>query len=115
MPGSGLEYYKITYKGSHLRGLGKQLSLKLRADLGYGESYGDTTQMPFFKNFYSGGLGSVRGYKKYTLGPRNLPQGGFYSYSRPTGGNVQIVLGADVIFPLPFVKDQSSLQSSLFY
>ena len=114
MPGSGLEYYKITYKGSHLRGMGKQLSLRLRADLGYGESYGDTTQMPFFKNFYSGGLGSVRGYKKYTLGPRNLPQGGFYSYSRPTGGNVQIVLGADVIFPLPFVKDQRSLQSSFF-
>ena len=114
MPGSGLEYYKITYKGSHLRGIGKQLSLRLRADLGYGESYGDTTQMPFFKNFYSGGLGSVRGYKKYTLGPRNLPQRGFYSYSRPTGGNVQIVLGADVIFPLPFVKDQRSLQSSFF-
>ena len=43
-----------------------------------------------------------------------LPQGGFYSYSRPTGGNVQIVLGADVIFPLPFVKDQRSLQSSFF-
>ena len=115
MPGSGLEYYKVTYKGSHLRGLGKQLSLKLRADLGYGESYGDTTQMPFFKNFYSGGLGSVRGYKKYTLGPRNSPQSGFYSYSRPTGGNVQIVLGAEVIFPLPFVKDQRSLQSSLFF
>ncbi len=115
MPGSGLEYYKVTYKGSHLRGLGKQLSLKLRADLGYGESYGDTTQMPFFKNFYSGGLGSVRGYKKYTLGPRNSPQGGFYSYSRPTGGNVQIVLGAEVIFPLPFVKDQRSLQSSFFF
>ena len=115
MPGSGLEYYKVTYKGSHLRGLGKQLSLRLRADLGYGESYGDTTQMPFFKNFYSGGLGSIRGYKKYTLGPRNSPQGGFYSYSRPTGGNVQIVLGAEVIFPLPFVKDQRSVQSSLFF
>ena len=113
MPGSGLEYYKITYKGSHLRGLTKQLTLKLNADLGYGESYGDTTQMPFFKNFYSGGLGSVRGYKKYTLGPRNTPVGG-YSYSRPVGGNVQVVLGAEVIFPLPFVKDQRSIQSSIF-
>ena len=113
MPGSGLEYYKITYKGSHLRGLTKQLTLKLNADLGFGESYGDTTQMPFFKNFYSGGLGSVRGYKKYTLGPRNTPVGG-YSYSRPVGGNVQVVLGAEVIFPLPFVKDQRSIQSSIF-
>jgi outer membrane protein insertion porin family len=31
------------------------------------------------------------------------------------GGNVQIVLGAEVIFPLPFVKDQRSVQSALFF
>jgi outer membrane protein insertion porin family len=114
VPKSGLEYYKFTYKGTHLRGLTRQLTLKLRADLGYGESYGDTTQMPFFKNFYSGGLGSVRGFKKYSLGPRNSPQGG-YSYTRPIGGNVQVVLGAEVMFPIPFVKDQRSVQSSLFF
>jgi len=85
--------------------------------LGYGESYGDTSQMPFFKNFYSGGLGSVRGFKKYSLGPRNSSQPGFsYSnYTRPIGGNVQVTLGAEVIFPLPFVKDQRSVQSSLFF
>jgi outer membrane protein insertion porin family len=118
-PGSGLEYFKVTYKGSHLRGITRQLTLRLRADLGYGESYGDTSEMPFFKNFYSGGLGSVRGFKKYSLGPRNSPQsggyGGYSSYTRPIGGNVQVILGADVIFPVPFVKDQRSMQSSLFF
>jgi len=116
-PGSGLEYYKFTYKASHLRGLTRQLTLKLKADLGYGESYGDTSQLPFFKNFYSGGLGSVRGFKKYSLGPRNSSQSGFTysSYARPTGGNVQVTLGAEVIFPIPFVKDQRSVQSSLFF
>ena len=118
-PGSGLEYFKVTYKGSHLRGISRQFTLRLRADLGYGESYGDTSEMPFFKNFYSGGLGSVRGFKKYSLGPRNSPQsvgyGGYSSYTRPIGGNVQIILGADVIFPLPFIKDQRSVQSSLFF
>ncbi len=118
-PGSGLEYFKVTYKGSHLRGISRQFTLRLRADLGYGESYGDTSEMPFFKNFYGGGLGSVRGFKKYSLGPRNSPQSGGYSgyssYTRPIGGNVQIILGADVIFPLPFIKDQRSVQSSLFF
>ena len=116
MPGSGLEYFKLTYKASHLRGLTKDFTLKVKADLGYGESFGDTSQMPFFKNFYAGGLGSVRGYEKYSLGPQNSQfQSNSNSRARPVGGNVQVVLGAEVIFPLPFIKDQRSVQSALFF
>ena len=116
MPGSGLEYFKLTYKASHLRGLTRDFTLKLKADLGYGESFGDTSQMPFFKNFYAGGLGSVRGYEKYSLGPQNsLSQGYSSSRARPVGGNVQVVLGAEVLFPLPFIKDQRSVQSAIFF
>jgi outer membrane protein insertion porin family len=114
MPGSGLEFFKLTYKATHLRGLTRDFTLKLKADLGYGESFGDTSQMPFFKNFYAGGLGSVRGYEKYSLGPQNSMSQG-YSRARPVGGNVQIVLGAEVIFPLPFVKDQRAVQSAIFF
>ena len=116
MPGSGLEYFKLTYKATHLRGLTKDFTLKVKADLGYGESFGDTSQMPFFKNFYAGGLGSVRGYEKYSLGPQNSQSQGYSSSrARPVGGNVQVVLGAEVIFPLPFIKDQRSVQSALFF
>ena len=118
LPGSGLEYYKITYSGQHLRKLYRGLSLKLRADLGYGESYGDTTQMPFFKNFYGGGFGSVRGFKRNTLGPQDTPCtdcGAFVDDSDPIGGNVQVEFGAEVIFPLPFIKDQRSVQSTFFF
>ena len=116
LPGSGLEYYKITYKAQHLRGLYGTLTLKLRADFGYGESYGGTTTMPFFKNFYGGGFGSVRGFKKNTLGPQDTPPSGlaFYDDPDPIGGNVQVEMGAEVLFPLPFLKDQRSVQSSLF-
>lgn len=116
LPGSGLEYYKITYKAQHLRGLYGPLTLKLRADLGYGESYGGTTTMPFFKNFYGGGFGSVRGFKKNTLGPQDTPPSGlaYYDDPDPIGGNVQVEMGAEVLFPLPFLKDQRSVQSSLF-
>jgi len=116
LPGSGLEYYKITYKAQHLRGLYGPLTLKLRADLGYGDSYGGTTTMPFFKNFYGGGFGSVRGFKKNTLGPQDTPPSGlaFYDDPDPIGGNVQVEMGAEVLFPLPFLKDQRSVQSSLF-
>jgi len=116
LPGSGLEYYKITYKAQHLRGLYGPLTLKLRADFGYGESYGGTSTMPFFKNFYGGGFGSVRGFKQNTLGPQDTPPANvvYYDDPDPIGGNVQVEMGAEVLFPLPFLKDQRSVQSSLF-
>lgn len=123
LPGSGLEYYKMTYNHEYLRGLYGPLTLKLKADLGYGESYGGTTSMPFFKNFYGGGFGSVRGFKKNTLGPQDTPCNladppcttQFFDDPDPIGGNVQVELGAEILFPLPFIKDQRSVQSSLFF
>ena len=123
LPGSGLEYYKMTYKGQYLRGLTRSLTLKLRADLGLGESYGDTTQLPFFKNFYGGGFGSVRGFERNSLGPQDTPCAGgdescttssIYSRPDPIGGNVQIEFGAEIIFPMPFIKDTRSMQSAFF-
>ena len=122
VPGSGLEYYKATYNHQYLRGLTRSLTLKLRADLGYGESYGDTTRMPFFKNFYGGGFGSVRGFERNTLGPQDTPchlldppcNTSYVDDPDPIGGNVQVEFGAEVIFPLPFLKDQRSVQSSFF-
>ena len=119
VPGSGLEYYKLTYSGQYLRGLTRSLTLKLRSDFGYGESYGGTSQLPFFKNFYGGGFGSVRGFKRNTLGPQDTPPaasgGYYYDDPDPIGGNIQIELGAEIIFPLPFLKDQRSVQSALFF
>lgn len=123
LPGSGLEYYKVNYSAEYLRGLGRLLTLKVRADLGYGESYGATTALPFFKNFYGGGFGSVRGFERNTLGPQDTPCNfadppcttGFIDDPDPIGGNVKVEFGAEVIFPLPFLKDQRSVQSSFFF
>lgn len=122
LPGSGLEYYKATYSGEYLRGLTRSLTLKLRTNLGFGESYGDTTQLPFFKNFYGGGFGSVRGFERNTLGPQDTPchlldppcNTAYIDDPDPIGGNVQIEFGAEIIFPLPFIKDQRSVQSTFF-
>jgi len=124
IPGSDLEYYKITYKGQYLRGLTRSLTLKLRTDLGYGDSYGKTTQLPFFKHFYGGGFGSVRGFERNSLGPQDTPcymlkenpcsTVGGIDDPDPIGGNVQVEFGAEVIFPLPFIKDQRSMQSAFF-
>jgi outer membrane protein insertion porin family len=123
LPGSDMEYYKATYKGQYLRGLTRSLTLKLRTDLGLGESYGDTTQLPFFKNFYGGGFGSVRGFERNSLGPQDRPcilqednscLAPENYMPDPIGGNVQIEFGAEIIFPMPFIKDKRSVQSAFF-
>jgi outer membrane protein insertion porin family len=115
IPGSEMEYYKLSLGAQSFHPLSKTLTMRLRTDLGYGDSYGGTTRMPFFKNYYAGGFGSVRGYEKNTLGPKATP-GPFDDQEDldPFGGNVKVEGSAEILFPLPFIKDQRSIQSAVF-
>ncbi|CAM3688984.1 outer membrane protein assembly factor BamA [Parendozoicomonas haliclonae] len=112
IPGSDLRFYKLNYRGQYFQPLTKSLTLRLATRLGYGGAYGDTTRLPFFENYYAGGFGSVRGYKDNTLGPRALQVDGDYD---PLGGNVLVEGTAEVLFPLPFIKDQRQLRTSAFF
>ncbi len=80
--------------------------LRLRANLGYGEAYGGTENFPFYKHFFAGGMGSVRGYESNSLGPRSTPSPqDRFNDPDPIGGNVLVELSAEVLFPLPFIED----------
>lgn len=115
VPGSALEYYKINYKGQQFVPLFGPLVLRMRVDLGYGDTYGDTVTYPFYKNFYAGGVGSVRGFKRSSLGPQATPfMPNQFNETDSIGGNVLIEFSAEVIFPLPFVEDQRQIRSALF-
>ncbi len=136
VPGSDVEYYKLSYSAQYFQPLTDSLTLKLRTDLGYGDAYGDTSRLPFFKNFYGGGFGSVRGFERNTLGPRDTPAlfcpgQGAQGVSEgevcedgsepvpvddadPFGGNILVEAGAEIIFPLPFLEDQRSVQAAYF-
>ncbi len=94
IPGSDLSYYKLSYTNKHYFPLSESFTLALDADLGYGEAYGDTTNYPFYDHYFAGGPRSVRGYKANTLGPRTAD-----GNLDPTGGNVKIIGGAELIFP----------------
>ncbi|GAA5076648.1 outer membrane protein assembly factor BamA [Lysobacter panacisoli] len=125
LPGSTVEYYKLNYNISKFWPLSRHFVLNTRAELGYGDSYGDETTrhicatplnyscvpggpdyvrtvtadgLPFFENFYAGGVRSVRGFTDNTLGPRDVPFPGS-TYSQPIGGAFKTVGSLEMYFP----------------
>ena len=134
IPGSDLSFYKLDYRGQIFAPLSDTYTMRFHTELGYGDGYGSTERLPFYENYYAGGFNSVRGFKDSSLGPRSTPSvadpatsiasGGPDARGRYTdpdqdpqafGGNVMITGGAELLFPLPFVKDQSQLRTVLFW
>ncbi|MGY8830591.1 MAG: outer membrane protein assembly factor BamA, partial [Pseudomonadales bacterium] len=123
VPGSDLSFFKVDYRGQVFKPLTDTYTLRLHSQLGYGESYGSTSDLPFYEHYYAGGFNSVRGFKDSSLGPRSTPSRGINPGTAfdpdqdplPFGGNVLIQGGAELLFPMPFVKDQRSLRTALFW
>ncbi|UYG08186.1 outer membrane protein assembly factor BamA [Halomonas sp. M4R1S46] len=113
VPGSDAEYYKLRARARQLFPFNEEQtwSLKFSGELGYADSVGDDPY-PFYENFFSGGLGSVRGFTGNTLGPATTPRGD--GDDKTLGGNVLVEGSAELIFPMPFVEDKRSVQPSLF-
>ncbi|WP_420913250.1 outer membrane protein assembly factor BamA [Kineobactrum sediminis] len=82
VPGSDTEFYKLVYQGERFFPITNEWIFRLRTKIGYGDGYGDTTNLPFFEHFFSGGFGSVRGFESNTLGPRSTPAD-LYTISQP--------------------------------
>jgi outer membrane protein insertion porin family len=107
VPGSDLQYYKLTGKHQHWFNIFESYAFSLEGEVGYGDGYGDTTDLPLLRNFFAGGIRSVRGFEANTLGPRD-------SRNLPLGGNLKVVGTAELVIPLPFTKDVRSVRMSGF-
>ena len=105
--GNTVQFYKLSYRTQYFKPLFAGFTLALKGDLGYAKAYGGTSELPFFENYYAGGPRSVRGFKENTLGPRD-------NFDNPLGGNIKLITGAEIQFPIPFVeaaKDSVRLQA----
>ena len=108
VPGSDLEYYKLNYRQQRYVPLTRNLTLSMNADIAYGDGYGDFDNLPFFENYFAGGVRSVRGFDDNTLGPQD-------SNGNPIGGSFKLVGGAELIFPIPFLEASNSYRMSAFF
>ncbi|EGV18733.1 outer membrane protein assembly complex, YaeT protein [Thiocapsa marina 5811] len=95
VPGSDLQYYKLTYQEQLYIPLTSRFVVSLSGDLGYGEGYGQTDSLPFFENFYAGGPRSVRGFVANSLGPRETDD------DDPVGGNFRMAGSIELFAPAP--------------
>ena len=91
---NSLEYYKLDLSGTRYQPIYKQFIGKLNARAGYGDGYGKFKTLPFFKNYYAGGIGTIRGYEGNSLGPKD-------STNQVLGGKFIVYGTAELIFPNP--------------
>ncbi|SEG60610.1 outer membrane protein assembly factor BamA [Marinobacterium lutimaris] len=119
LPGSDLTYYRANYNVTWYNPIDdNEIWVSgLKGRIGYGDSWGDN-RYPFYRNFYAGGLRSVRGYKNNSLGPREgcTTINGVTDCSDQDafGGNLILTGSAELVFPMPFVGDKSAWRSLLF-
>ena len=111
LPVLDLNYYKLEYKHTWYKQLKKDFVFMLNGELGYADSYG-SKKYPFFKNFYVGGVNSVRGFDNGAIGPRDIDPVTKLDYA--IGGTTRIVGNVELFTPVPFIKNSSQFRLSAF-
>ena len=102
-----LKYYRASYQHQYYHPFG-DTTLALNGEIGYGHAFGGEPY-PVFKNFYGGGIGSVRGYEGDSLGPKDPTTGD------ALGGTSRLIGSAEWQFPFPGSGDDRTLRWFTFF
>ncbi len=106
LPGGTLKYYKTSYQYQRYFPITRNYTFFANGEIGYGDGYGGKP-LPFFRNFYAGGVSSVRGYRSSTIGPRD-------ENGDPRGGSRRLVGNAELLFPFPGLEKDRSVRVGAF-
>lgn len=131
MPGSTVQYYKFAYQFAQYLRMTDSLTFYGHFAVGYGNTWKDPKSvlsdpatvgheryradlggLPFFENFYAGGVSDVRGFRDNTLGPSyvfapEICPPTDKNCRWPLGGALKTTASAEIIFPTPFVKENN--------
>ena len=110
-PAGDLRYYKATYQHQRFIPVFQKAVLMLNGELGYAKGLGGQ-DLPFFKNFYAGGVGSVRGFDTSSLGPYEIDSDGD---EVRLGGTRRFVFNAELMMPLPGFGVDKSMRFGPFF
>lgn len=109
-PVGDLNYYKLNYQYQWLTPLSNSVSLMLNGELGLGGGYGGK-DLPLFRNYFGGGMSSVRGFESGALGPKARDAAGdIFSI----GGDKRVIGNAELLFPMPGMGNDRSVRLSAF-
>lgn len=106
-PGSSLQYYRLTYDLQWYKALSKGFVFTTSGLIGFGDGYGKTDALPFYRHFFAGGINSVRGYDDNSLGPRD-------TLNNPFGGNTLVTASAGLVIPHQWIANIPSVRAQLF-
>lgn len=97
-PAGNMMFYRLFGQYQKYHSFSKGNILSFNGEVGYGEAYGKYP-FPITKNYYVGGIGSVRGYSPGSLGPTFFNQN--TGLNQPTGGQSKIVSNVEYTVPVP--------------
>ncbi|MBI5429013.1 MAG: outer membrane protein assembly factor BamA [Nitrosomonadales bacterium] len=106
LPVYDMRYYKLNYQHQWFYPVSSDATLLLNGEAGIAGGYGGKP-LPFFKNFYAGGPGSVRGYESSSLGPRDAADS-------VLGGPRRVIGNAELLLPFPGMEKEKSTRLSAF-
>ena len=101
-----IRFLRANYQIQQYIPLNKQFTVALNGELGYGKGL-NGQPYPLFKNYYSGGLGSVRGFQQGSLGPRDASD-------IALGGPKKLTLNAELVAPFPGAGNDRTLRLYTF-
>ena len=106
LPGGTLQFYKLNAQWQSYFPLTRDITIYESVDIGYGNGFGGKP-LPFFRNYYVGGVSSLRGFYTAAASPKDVN-------GDPVGGSKKIVSSLELLFPFPGMRNDKSVRVSAF-